>query len=55
LNLVGHAIPHPPPLATAVALRAATSFLAGVAGFGLGAIAGALNQARVEADEAVRQ
>jgi hypothetical protein len=54
LNLVGHAIPHPPPVAAAVALRTVTSFLAGVAGFGLGAVAGALNQGRAEADEAVR-
>lgn len=45
LNLLGHAIPHPPPVAAAVTFRAVTSFLAGIAGFGLGAVAGALNEA----------
>jgi hypothetical protein len=45
LNLVGHALPHPPPIAAAVAVRAVTSLLAGGAGFGLGAVAGTLNEA----------
>lgn len=45
LNLIGHAIPHPPPVGAAVAVRAVTGFLAAVVGFGLGAVAGALNEA----------
>ena len=55
LNLVGHALPHPPSLAVAVVIRSITSFLAGFAGFGLGAVAGALNQAGTEADEVAGQ
>jgi hypothetical protein len=45
IYLAGHAIPHPPPLGVAVAVRTIVGLLAGAFGFGIGGVAGALNSA----------
>jgi len=45
LNLLGHALSHPPQLDGALALRSFAGLMAGGVGFGLGAVAGTLNAA----------
>lgn len=51
LNLLGHALSHPPQLNGALALRSFAGLMAGATGFGLGCVAGVLN-ATAEAEEA---
>lgn len=50
LNLIGHALSHPPQLDGALALRSLAGLMAGGVGFGLGCVAGTLNAA-AEAEE----
>lgn len=50
IYLVGHALPHPPTLGLAIAVRTAVGLVAGAFGFGIGGVAGALNTAADRAE-----